>query len=329
MVLISVAMATYNGEDYIEEQLQSIASQNRLPDEVVICDDASTDATVGLIDKFARNVPFAIRTYVNGANIGFSRNFNKALSLCEGDIVFLSDQDDVWFADKLSSTLRVFAARSEVCIVVHDAIITDNILRPTDHTRFGQARRAGYGQKEMKQGACTAVRASFLRPLLPIPSSVCNHDVWMHTVGDLLGCKLVFEVPLQYFRRHKRNSSDPLISSIREVSKSRIWCRRFRQRILRGRRARQDVEERLRMCLFLLFWWERNLKGIPLYCINHANIESEMASLTAEALTLQLRLFNLEKGALRRLMGLLSLYGAAGSSAYGGSKTLVKDLLFP
>src|SRR4051812_44291759 len=93
---ISVAMGAYNGEAFIGEQLASIAGQSKLPIELVICDDASTDSTVNRIEEFARAAPFPIRTYRNEANLGVAGNFGRAIGLCNGDLIALSDQDDVW-----------------------------------------------------------------------------------------------------------------------------------------------------------------------------------------------------------------------------------------
>ncbi len=92
---ISIAMCTYNGARFLPEQLASFAAQERLPDELVVCDDGSTDATMEILQDFAATALFEVRVERNPQNLGFVRNFEKTLSLCTGDIVFLSDQDDV------------------------------------------------------------------------------------------------------------------------------------------------------------------------------------------------------------------------------------------
>jgi glycosyltransferase involved in cell wall biosynthesis len=98
---LSIALATYNGEPYLAEQLESFATQRRRPDELVVCDDASTDATAAIVERFSYAAPFAVRLEVNATRLGCAGNFARALSLCTGDVLFLSDQDDVWLADKL------------------------------------------------------------------------------------------------------------------------------------------------------------------------------------------------------------------------------------
>ena len=92
---LSVAMATYNGERFLEQQLLSIARQIRLPDEMVVSDDGSNDGTIDILERFATNAPFPVRIYRNLNPLGYGDNFLKAASLCDGDLIAFSDQDDV------------------------------------------------------------------------------------------------------------------------------------------------------------------------------------------------------------------------------------------
>ncbi|HEV2835287.1 MAG TPA: glycosyltransferase, partial [Pyrinomonadaceae bacterium] len=98
---LSIALGTYNGAVYLKEQLESIAAQTRTPDELVISDDQSTDDTLRLIEEFAATAGFPVPLSVNESNLGTAKNFEKAISLCRGDVILLSDQDDVWHSDKL------------------------------------------------------------------------------------------------------------------------------------------------------------------------------------------------------------------------------------
>ena len=99
---ISVAMCTYNGEKYLHQQLASIAQQTRLPEEMVVCDDCSSDSTPEIIEEFARTVPFPVRFFRNPQNLGSTKNFEKAIGLCTGDMIALCDQDDIWMPEKLA-----------------------------------------------------------------------------------------------------------------------------------------------------------------------------------------------------------------------------------
>ena len=93
---ISIAMCTYNGAEFLPAQLQSILTQSRPPDEIIICDDRSTDDTQALLKKFATESPIPIAVHINDHNLGSVKNFERTISLCTGDVIALSDQDDVW-----------------------------------------------------------------------------------------------------------------------------------------------------------------------------------------------------------------------------------------
>lgn len=127
---ISIAMATYNGERFLAEQLDSFASQTLLPVELVVCDDGSTDATLRIVDEFARRAPFIVRIFRNETNLGWRDNFLKAARLCEGDWIAFADQDDVWLSRKLENVRRVFQRHPGVRLVIHSAAIVRDDLSP-------------------------------------------------------------------------------------------------------------------------------------------------------------------------------------------------------
>ena len=134
---ISIAMATYNGARFVREQLDSFSAQTRLPDELVVTDDCSTDDTVRVVEEFARTAPFAVTVHRNPKNLGYAPNFEKALAMCTGDIVFLSDQDDVWFPEKIARVIRYFEKEPCTQVVINDALLVDEQLNSTGHTQRG------------------------------------------------------------------------------------------------------------------------------------------------------------------------------------------------
>ena len=124
--MISIAMTTYNGEKYIERQLESIFSQTLPADEIIICDDASKDRTVEIINRFIeKNQTDKIRLVHNQENLGYIRNFHKAISLTRGDYIFLADQDDVWHADKIEQTLQVLKDKNASVVCTNCSLIDD------------------------------------------------------------------------------------------------------------------------------------------------------------------------------------------------------------
>ena len=108
---ISVALCTYNGEKYIAEQLDSILNQSESVDEIILCDDGSTDKTVAIIREYQQKHPEIFKIYSNEKNLGYTKNFEKAIQLCTGDLIFLCDQDDVWKPNKVQ-VVKTIAARN-------------------------------------------------------------------------------------------------------------------------------------------------------------------------------------------------------------------------
>ena len=207
---VSIAMATYNGASYLVDQLYSIAQQTRLPDELIICDDFSSDDTVAILERFRDEVPFLVHIYKGLQNVGYVRTFEKALSLCTGDIVFLSDQDDVWFENKISEMLRIFNEHQNIYVLVADMVITDQNLRPSPYTQLRNHLSIGLPKRDFGPGCATALRREFLDIVLPIPVELSGHDGWIHKLASAMNVKLIYPQALQYYRRHRDASSDSL-----------------------------------------------------------------------------------------------------------------------
>ncbi|MFT6754528.1 MAG: glycosyltransferase involved in cell wall biosynthesis, partial [Candidatus Azotimanducaceae bacterium] len=122
---ISIALTTYNGAAYLQAQLNSYLVQERLPDELVVCDDVSTDETVTILEAFKKTAPFQVRVIINELNLGFTKNFEKALLNCSGDLVFLSDQDDVWYPEKILVVVKAFLLNPDKYLLIHDGDLVD------------------------------------------------------------------------------------------------------------------------------------------------------------------------------------------------------------
>ncbi|MBR5643961.1 MAG: glycosyltransferase [Salinivirgaceae bacterium] len=123
---LSVALCTYNGERFIEEQLSSIINQSKKVDEIIVCDDCSSDRTVEIVKSISEsNKDVDIRIYENEQNLGVCANFEKAVFLCNGDIIFLSDQDDIWNPLKVETTIKWFASNQDKSVVFTDADLID------------------------------------------------------------------------------------------------------------------------------------------------------------------------------------------------------------
>ena len=214
----SIAMTTYNGEKYLLEQLESFACQTQLPDELIVCDDGSTDATVDIIRQFAVSATFSVKLHINEHNLGSTKNFEKAIRLCSGEIIFLSDQDDVWREDKLAYLSRLFKECPGTGLIFSDAEVVDSRLqglgyRLWESVGFDRARQnrmtAGKSANVLVRGnvvtgATMAFRAKFIPHILPIPK-IWVHDGWIALlVAASSDLKFISE-PLVLYRQHSNN----------------------------------------------------------------------------------------------------------------------------
>jgi len=126
---ISVALCTFNGEDYLEEQLDSILKQTMLPDEIIIFDDNSSDGTWKIINDYANQYPGLIVLNQNDSNVGVSKNFERCIDVCSGDAIAVSDQDDIWEAQKLEKQAEMLTL-DEPNLIHHNTEIVDEELNP-------------------------------------------------------------------------------------------------------------------------------------------------------------------------------------------------------
>ncbi|MDO4575844.1 MAG: glycosyltransferase family 2 protein [Planctomycetia bacterium] len=213
---LSIAMCTYNGERFLREQLESLSHQTRLPDEVVVGDDGSSDATLEILETWARGVPFPVRITRNEKNLGFAKNFEATLSRCRGDILFPCDQDDVWEPEKIEKMAAVFEQEAAVEVVYcgYQRIDQDGNPRrshePLDWRVPPQANIYWPKlQQETPQGAgcLSAVRKTLLEKVFPLPPH-WPHDMWIYVSAPVFGQMRTLDIPLIRYRRHEQNSSD-------------------------------------------------------------------------------------------------------------------------
>src|SRR6266705_4876943 len=196
---MSVAICTYNGAKYLEDQLRSIEQQSRPPDEVVVFDDRSTDSTIDIVTAFASRASFEVHWRINPQNLGTTRNFEAAIRRCAGDVVVLADQDDFWLPHKLERFEQEFLARHEIGCVFTDAEVTDghleslgyNLWSVTGFCRREYARlQEGDGlavllRRNVVTGATMAFRAGLREMVLPIPDGWV-HDEWIAVMSASL-----------------------------------------------------------------------------------------------------------------------------------------------
>ena len=216
---ISVAMCTYNGAEFLPAQLESILAQSQTPNEIVVCDDGSTDGTRALLEKFAAASTVPVSLHFNETNLGSVKNFEKAIRLCNGDIIALSDQDDVWRHNKLKLIEEAFNESTTTGLVFSDAEIVDENLRPLNRRMWNEIGFDAQKRKLLRNGralevlvtgwtvtgATMAFRSRFVNICLPIPDRIAMiHDGWIAlTIAAVAGVVAIDE-PLVQYRQHER-----------------------------------------------------------------------------------------------------------------------------
>lgn len=207
MKKISVCMAVFNGEKYIQEQISSILEQLSPCDELIVSDDCSIDKTLDIVRSFGDD---RIKIVFNELDRGYSGNFENAINKSSGDIIFLSDQDDVWMEGKVSRMVDVLMSCD---LVVCNAEYVDEYLSPLRQTLFNlRGARKGFWSNLLKLrylGACMAFRREIFKKVLPFPKNraLCPHDMWIALVGEFYFKVKTISTPLILYRRHAENVS--------------------------------------------------------------------------------------------------------------------------
>lgn len=216
-ITISIALCTCNGERFLAAQLASLAEQSHLPNELVVCDDASDDSTHQVLQKFVSSAPFPVRLYRNQKRLGISQNFEQAIRLCTGSVIALCDQDDVWLPEKLARFAECFAKDAHwICC---DALVTNAALMPLGDTLWervsfnaNQRRLAAGGRffevllkHYVVAGATMAFRAELREQFLPFPQQWL-YDAWLAAVLAATKKSTVIDKCQQLYRQHGHNA---------------------------------------------------------------------------------------------------------------------------
>lgn len=202
--MISVCIATYNGEKYIKEQLDSILLQIGEKDEIIVSDDGSTDKTIEIISAYKDS---RIKIFKNSFK-NLVLNFEFALKQAKGDFIFLSDQDDVWLPNKIERSIKYL---TEFEVLVSDCKVVDKDLKVLNNSFFElNNSQNGLFSNLMRNsylGCCLAFKKELLEKALPFPKDIPMHDIWLGVVAELFfKVKFLNEV-LVLYRRHGNNES--------------------------------------------------------------------------------------------------------------------------
>ncbi len=214
---VSVAMCTYNGEKYLSQQIDSILNQKGgFEIEIIVCDDKSTDKTLEILNAYKHKFQHVFQIFQNDGNLGSTKNFEKAISLCQGDYIFLADQDDVWRIDKIETTLSKFQENKQIEGVFTNADLIDfenkkysnsklwdniyfleeQLFKPIDFIDLI------FKNGNIVTGATLCIKKQSKEIIFPFPADVI-HDEWIATVLALKNTLDYINQDLISYRIHK------------------------------------------------------------------------------------------------------------------------------
>lgn len=229
--MISIAMTTYNGEKYLSEQLDSILNQTYKDFELIICDDCSKDSTVQILNEYATK-DSRIKIFVNKQNLGFKKNFEKAILLCSGKYIALSDQDDVWTKNHLEVLHNIIGNYDIAC---GNSLFVDKDGRSLNKTMYEQCQL--YSEIPLEkliyklifnyspfQGACMLIKKSLIDKCLPIPENIFYHDYYF-LLNACVNNKIIyiFDV-INNYRQHNNNVTRDEFKSNYIVKLKKLFC---------------------------------------------------------------------------------------------------------
>lgn len=204
---VSVCIATYNGEKFLEQQIRSITTQLNDNDEIIVSDDCSNDSTLEIINSLNDS---RIKVFINNGEHGYTSNFENALNHANNDIIFLADQDDIWKKTKISEVLRNLKYAD---LLVHDANLIDenNVAFSDSYYNLRRIKKSIIGNivKFGYLGCCIAFRRKILDKALPFPKNhkLATHDNWLFLVGIVFYKYIILDEKLISYRRHSGNVS--------------------------------------------------------------------------------------------------------------------------
>ena len=250
---VSVALCTRNGARYLPEQIRSICAQRRLPQEIVLSDDGSTDDTMAVVRDTLASCgaanPIVLREFNNMPPLGVTRNFEQAVRACSHDLIALCDQDDVWQPDRLARMVAQFEARPDLLLLHSDARLVDGDLKPLGSTLFHAlevttcelaAIHSGgaFGvllRRNLVTGATTVFRRDLLEAALPFPPEWV-HDEWLAAIASAIGRVDVLPETTIDYRQHASNQIGARRLTLTEKV-AKAFARRGDKHVGRLRRA--------------------------------------------------------------------------------------------
>lgn len=269
--LVSIAMSTYNGEAFLKEQLDSILNQTYKNLEIIISDDSSTDNTVEIIKEYQSKDSRIILSQ-NEKNIGFVKNFEKAISLCSGEYIALCDQDDVWKTNKI----ELFVSQiKENTLIYSNASLIDknskeknkNFIKETNIRKWDS--NIPFLLYNVISGNTMMFKKELLTHILPFPSNITYHDFWIAFVASTCGTITYTREPMIFYRKHseqvtfsKKQTHKNYIQKLQQKKENLIQQAKNKIYNLEAFKSLSILDDDTKKILDLLIWHYSNYQDI-------------------------------------------------------------------
>jgi rhamnosyltransferase len=231
MPRVDILLPTFNGADYLEAQIDSILGQTYANIRLIIRDDQSQDQTVALIEKYVERDPRVVFINEPVHNLGLVKSIAHLLGISDAPFIMFSDQDDVWFPDKVALFLEQASGIDQnIPMLIHsDCLVTNHELKGAK--RFLGAKPFNYGLKNSLfhfyvQGSSAMINNKLKEVSLPFPENVYLHDRYLHLVSEIKGTRFYIDTPTMYYRQHNNN----LVGSqtiLKKIIRNLDWNQKF------------------------------------------------------------------------------------------------------
>jgi len=319
---ISVAIAVYNGANYLRTQLDSILNQSRIPDELILVDDSSTDRSWEIIQEYQSQHSSRVVIERNERNIGYVGTFNIALSKSTGDLIFLSDQDDFWYSNKIEEVVEFSNSNPQYSVIQHDVDLVDESLVKSGFTFFGQIKSVNTSIESAVLGCGMVICKPFLQKCLPIPFGFTAHDIWINEFAEQFDLIGILPLALIAYRRHQANESGHVLFSQKKLSPIDFKLNYYVEIFKRDKKSsleRRLIDRKLIQTRYVKFSKDPNFEFDSFLPKKLAEIQAEIDSLEIRSSIKKKRLF-------QKILGFSQLAISGGYKNSLGLKSYLRDL---
>lgn len=250
-----MVVTTYNGEKYIREQIDSILNQTRVPDEVIILDDGSTDGTLDILTEYENNHPSVFEIKINDKNLGVTKNFEQGIRASSGDAIFLCDQDDVWHPEKIERQVSALLNNNGL-LSFHDSLVVDESLSPLNthwnlisYSGTNRSAQSDFSQLTVQnfvKGSTILMDSSLCEYILPIPHEWA-YDWYIALISTLVSELIPVNETLHKYRRHENQESgqhpDSIYTTLRRGVLSSTNAEQYRKNAASWKKLEKKLNE--------------------------------------------------------------------------------------